>query len=165
MIDLHCHSIFSDGDLTPNELLKKANELHLSYFSITDHNNCLAYEDLETNNFNGILIPGVEIVTSFENHIIEILGYGIDTNKINEWYRKDIISENDNTKFLCNAIIEVLNKNNIFYTKTINIEEKVEGKPKQYFYNDILKYEENKEKIDKDILESFSSFNSFNIVS
>ena len=35
MIDLHCHSLFSDGDQMPNDLLRKANELKLNFFSIT----------------------------------------------------------------------------------------------------------------------------------
>lgn len=48
MIDLHCHSNFSDGDLSPSELLNKAENMGLSYFSITDHNNCFAYEKIDT---------------------------------------------------------------------------------------------------------------------
>ena len=88
MIDLHCHSSFSDGDCTPNELLKKAELLNLTYFSITDHNNCFAYENLDTDIFKGTIITGIEIVTSFEKHIIEILGYGVDIKEINEWSRK-----------------------------------------------------------------------------
>lgn len=159
MIDLHCHSNFSDGSNSPSELLKKAEELQLSYFSITDHNNCLAYEKLDTGKYNGIIIPGVEITTSFENHIIEILGYGVDIAKINEWYRKNKIEQSENVKFIYDKMINICEKNGIKHTRIRNIDKTIQGKPKQYFYNDLLKYEENKVKLGEEVLKSFADFN------
>ena len=46
MIDLHMHTIYSDGTHTCTEILKKAQEKNLSHISITDHNTCKAYEEL-----------------------------------------------------------------------------------------------------------------------
>lgn len=158
MIDLHCHSIFSDGDLSPNELLKKAEQLQLSYFSITDHNNCRAYNNLDISNYSGVLIPGVEMVTSFENHIVEILGYGVDTNKINEWYEKNIERYTNNSEIVYNKLIDIFIKNRIKYTPIDKRKVISEGKPKQYFYNDLLKYEENYKIIGYDTLKTFSNF-------
>lgn len=86
MIDLHCHSIYSDGEFEPNILLEKAEKLKLSYFSITDHNNCLAYENMDRGIYKGKIINGVEIATSFNKQIIEILGYGMDIKEINDWF-------------------------------------------------------------------------------
>jgi 3',5'-nucleoside bisphosphate phosphatase len=37
MIDLHIHSTFSDGSLTPEELAKMAGEKGLSAVALTDH--------------------------------------------------------------------------------------------------------------------------------
>ena len=37
MIDLHLHSIFSDGSDTPSQLIDTALKLKLRLFSITDH--------------------------------------------------------------------------------------------------------------------------------
>ena len=37
IIDLHCHSVCSDGQYTPLELIKFAIEKKICYFSITDH--------------------------------------------------------------------------------------------------------------------------------
>lgn len=37
MIDLHSHTTNSDGTWTTKELLTKAEELGLEFFSITDH--------------------------------------------------------------------------------------------------------------------------------
>ena len=47
MIDLHIHSNNSDGSDSVEEILKKAQELKLHYISITDHDNCDAYDVLK----------------------------------------------------------------------------------------------------------------------
>ncbi|HHV17578.1 MAG TPA: PHP domain-containing protein, partial [Thermoanaerobacterales bacterium] len=36
-VDLHIHTIYSDGLLTPEQVVKKAFELDLKAISITDH--------------------------------------------------------------------------------------------------------------------------------
>jgi len=37
MIDLHIHSIFSDGELTPSELVEQAHKIGLTAMALTDH--------------------------------------------------------------------------------------------------------------------------------
>ena len=55
MIDIHMHTIYSDGDKTVEEILKMCEEKDLEYASITDHNTCKQYEDeaLKKNIFTG----------------------------------------------------------------------------------------------------------------
>ena len=43
MIDLHCHTINSDGTWSTEELLKKAEEQKLEILSITDHDTAKSY--------------------------------------------------------------------------------------------------------------------------
>jgi len=87
MIDLHIHTKYSDGTDECIAILKKAEEKNLKYISITDHNNCDAYTELETIDikkyYSGKIITGVELNTKVLGIPIEILGYGIDTKKIN----------------------------------------------------------------------------------
>lgn len=40
MIDMHMHTIYSDGDKTVEQVLKMCEERKLEYISITDHNTC-----------------------------------------------------------------------------------------------------------------------------
>ena len=89
-IDLHIHSIYSDGDKSPKEILEMAENLELHYISITDHENCKAYEEIEkiVNIYHGNIICGCELMTSFNNIIIELLGYHVNTEIINEWYEE-----------------------------------------------------------------------------
>ena len=42
--DLHCHTQFSDGSLSPQELITYAKQVGLSGLSITDHDSINAYE-------------------------------------------------------------------------------------------------------------------------
>ena len=66
MIDLHMHTIYSDGTDSVEELLKKANALNLDIISITDHDSCDAYYELE----NILLDIWLSYVTSYVINII-----------------------------------------------------------------------------------------------
>ena len=67
MIDLHMHSKYSDGTDEVIDMLKKAEAKKLSCISITDHNVCGAYDELENINvhdyYTGRIIKGVELNT------------------------------------------------------------------------------------------------------
>ena len=86
MIDLHMHTIHSDGTEDCISILKKCEEKKLDYISITDHNSVGAYFELKNidikNYFSGKIVCGVELNTKILNVPIEILGYGIDYNKM-----------------------------------------------------------------------------------
>lgn len=86
MTDLHCHSTYSDGTLTPAELLKLAEETGLALFSITDHDRIGAYEDLKDPAvralFSGKIITGTELTAILRGQTVEILGYGYDPEKL-----------------------------------------------------------------------------------
>ena len=48
MIDLHMHTLYSDGTDNVIDILKKAQKHELSVISITDHKTCGAYNELKT---------------------------------------------------------------------------------------------------------------------
>ena len=54
MIDLHMHTTYSDGTDTVKELLEKAEDIGLEVISITDHNTCKAYFEMEKFNVKEI---------------------------------------------------------------------------------------------------------------
>ena len=96
MIDLHMHTTYSDGTDSLKEVLKKAQEKELSVISITDHNNCDSYFELENLNvkdyFQGKIIVGIELNTKASGIPIEILGYNIDYKKMNELTKKTYLT-------------------------------------------------------------------------
>jgi len=75
-IDLHTHSIASDGSLTPRELVRRAKEKGLSAIALTDHDTIDGIEDAldEGRNVGLEVIPGIEISVEFEPEM-HILGY------------------------------------------------------------------------------------------
>lgn len=62
MIDLHTHSIYSDGSLSPTELVKKAKKIGISALALTDHDNADGLSEFikACNTFHIEGIPGVE---------------------------------------------------------------------------------------------------------
>lgn len=124
MIDLHMHTINSDGSDTPEEILNKCEKLNLEYISITDHDTCKSYEDLKNANiskiFTGIIIPGCEITSTYKGRVIEILAYGIDTSYINNWMKKYYTDEliNSRINYYKNQVLKNLNNLNIEINET-----------------------------------------------
>jgi len=80
--DLHNHSYYSDGVLSPREVVKLASEAECDLFSLTDHDTTdgIVEAQLEADKLNLNLINGVEISALWRNMAIHILGLGIDIN-------------------------------------------------------------------------------------
>ncbi len=80
-VDLHCHSIASDGTFTPREVVKLAKESGLSGLALTDHDTIAGIAEATTaaREFDIDFIPGIEIsCVSPRPSTIHLLGYGID---------------------------------------------------------------------------------------
>lgn len=79
-IDLHVHSIESDGTFTPQELLTEAKKAGLSAMALTDHDTVdgvLSAKDTAT--AVGIeLISGVELSTEYKGKEVHMVGLFID---------------------------------------------------------------------------------------
>ncbi len=118
MIDLHTHTIYSDGSSTLKELLIEANKKNIEVLSITDHDNVKAYTEIKNNNleelFNGKLISGVELNANFDGVKIELLGYDFNIEEMNKWCTKVYEEESKvdlDREF--DLLIEACHKNNI----------------------------------------------------
>lgn len=82
-VDLHIHTIASDGILTAEELVKQASLKGLKAIAITDHDAWDAIEPISSLAFKvGIeVIPGIELSTTIDQAEIHILGYFIDYSR------------------------------------------------------------------------------------
>lgn len=77
--DLHIHSTYSDGRLSPVEIISVAEKKNIHCISITDHDTVDSQYVIQRYcNFNGIIVPGVELSTEYKNMEIHILGYFIN---------------------------------------------------------------------------------------
>ena len=81
-IDLHTHTVYSDGTFTPRELLRLAGERGLDVIGLTDHDtmNGLADASAAAPEFGVELVPGIELSTVYEGSGVHILCYYADPN-------------------------------------------------------------------------------------
>ncbi|MBU3577466.1 3',5'-nucleoside bisphosphate phosphatase [Polynucleobacter sp. UK-Kesae-W10] len=82
--DLHCHSVVSDGTLTPEALAEraKANGVHL--WALTDHDELGGQERARAaaSALQMDYVAGVEISVTWMGETIHIVGLGIDANHL-----------------------------------------------------------------------------------
>ncbi len=78
--DLHCHSVISDGTLTPTELAKRAHANGVELWSLTDHDEVRGQQEaaLAAKALGLPYIPGVEISISWASETIHIVGLQIN---------------------------------------------------------------------------------------
>jgi predicted metal-dependent phosphoesterase TrpH len=78
--DLHCHSVISDGTLTPTELVDRAAERGVKVLALTDHDDVDGLDEARAAavRHGMTFINGVEISVSWRTHTLHIIGLGID---------------------------------------------------------------------------------------
>jgi hypothetical protein len=78
-VDLHAHTSFSDGVLTPEALVARAIEKRLAALAVTDHDTVEAIPRARVAAGATLeLVPGIEMSTSFEGAEFHILGYYVN---------------------------------------------------------------------------------------
>ena len=97
--DLHNHSYFSDGVLSPIELVRLASDAGCDLFSLTDHDTTHGITEAkdEAHKLGISMVNGVEISAFWRNSAIHIIGLGVDIDndelqtglKFNQTLRKE----------------------------------------------------------------------------
>lgn len=80
LVDLHVHTTYSDGLMTPGEVVVAARSLELRAVAITDHDSVSGIDEaLERGRALGVeVVPGVEMSTGVSGEDVHILGYLLD---------------------------------------------------------------------------------------
>jgi 3',5'-nucleoside bisphosphate phosphatase len=78
--DLHCHSVVSDGTLTPEALACRAHANGVQIWSLTDHDEVGGQERAKkaAEDLGMKYISGVEISVTWSSQTVHIVGLGID---------------------------------------------------------------------------------------
>jgi len=79
-IDLHTHSNYSDGSLSPAELIERAAAAGVEVLALTDHDSVAGLDEAQRAAAErGLkLVPGVEISAAWRSQAIHVLGLWID---------------------------------------------------------------------------------------
>ena len=80
LLDMHCHSSFSDGTMSPEQVAESLNAAGVKYASLADHNSLAGLPAFRraVAGFGIGFISGVEITTEHKNQFIHLLAYGFD---------------------------------------------------------------------------------------
>ena len=83
IIDLHTHTNFSDGELSPDKLIREAIQNRIGTIAITDHDTIRGIQNLDKESQiildSGIqIIDGIELTAQPIKGTMHILGYNID---------------------------------------------------------------------------------------
>ncbi len=159
-IDLHTHTIKSDGTFSPNELLQLAENQKISILSITDHESVDAYYDMDRSLFSGKIIPGIELRTSCFGVSIELLGYGFDIDKMKETIQKYHYKNTEELDaYMIHLAYEQYTKKGVKLDPQFIEDFNLSTSPRlsKYIKSAILKHPEN-EKFSKEIPEGKSFF-------
>lgn len=106
MIDLHCHSHYSDGLLSPTNLLEEAVKAGVTMLAITDHDTVDGLHALDDIAIDPslTLVSGIELSSRWKKCDVHILGLNID--KKNEQLEALIARQNESRKQRARLIAE-----------------------------------------------------------
>ncbi|HEY7903903.1 MAG TPA: PHP domain-containing protein [Casimicrobiaceae bacterium] len=78
--DLHCHSTWSDGVLSPGEVVRRASGRDVDVLALTDHDEVggLAEARQAAADAGIDLVDGVEVSVSYHEETIHVLGFRVD---------------------------------------------------------------------------------------
>lgn len=126
LMDLHIHTDYSDGDLSPSQIIEEVRKNNINTFSITDHDTLKGVQEIYNQiPYDLTFIPGVELSSKISGGRLHILGYNIDpfnkelNDKLNEFHHLsrvrlkiiyDYLNKNYNISFTNEELNEIYNR-------------------------------------------------------
>jgi 3',5'-nucleoside bisphosphate phosphatase len=86
MLELHCHTTYSDGTLTPTELVAAAVEAGVKALAITDHDTMSGWDEaIDSSSHHDLeIVPGLELSTVCGERSLHVLGFYPDRAKLQD---------------------------------------------------------------------------------
>ena len=112
-VDLHCHSVFSDGTLAPEQVVERAKVNGVQWLALTDHDETggLAAASTRAAQLGLGFIPGVEISVTWAHETVHIIGLNI--NPAHPVLQQGLASTRNGRQQRAQEIAEQLEKANI----------------------------------------------------
>ena len=115
LIDMHTHTNYSDGDLTPKELIDLAKKENIKVLGITDHDTLEGIKNIPKDIKDIQIVKGIELTAKVEKGRMHILGYNIDENN-EELNNKMVDLKNKSTNSVISLIEQLKRDYQIFFT-------------------------------------------------
>lgn len=83
IVDLHMHSHCSDGELSPEELVRRAVAAGITAMALTDHDSVAGVQRAaqEASQQGVQIIPGLELSSSWKGQSVHIVGLGVNIHE------------------------------------------------------------------------------------
>jgi len=150
-IDLQLHSTYSDGFLTPTELVQFIAKHNIKIASLTDHNTVGGWEEFraECAKYKIKAIPGIELYVKLGTYKINILWYNFDVNspELHKILRDSQIRRRALVRRALNKLIQKgfkINANNI-------LDKYTHYTPINYVIQDIIAIPYNRNKVAREL--------------
>jgi len=100
-VDLHLHSVASDGTWAPKELIAQVRGAGIGLFAVTDHDSLGSLAEVtDLARGNGLrFLPGVELSTRIDGQAYHLLAYGFDVSDP----ELNALAEDNNTRLLASS--------------------------------------------------------------
>jgi predicted metal-dependent phosphoesterase TrpH len=109
--DLHCHSVVSDGTLTPEQLAERAKLNGVQLWALTDHDELGGQQRARdaASALNMDYLSGVEISVTWMGQTIHIVGLGIDATHVGilEGLRRTRAGRGDRAQLMADQLLKV----------------------------------------------------------
>jgi predicted metal-dependent phosphoesterase TrpH len=87
--DLHSHTLCSDGELSPEALVRRAGSVGVTHLAVTDHDGISGIADaVRAGPAAGVeVIPGIEVTAQLHGREVHVLGHFLDLSRpgLEEW--------------------------------------------------------------------------------
>ncbi|MDO5389201.1 MAG: PHP domain-containing protein [Clostridia bacterium] len=125
-VDLHTHSLYSDGTFTPDEIVKYANEKGLRAIALTDHDTLSGINEAKTagEKYGVEIIPGIEVSTEYDETEIHIVGLFVNENTEFNNALKELRESREKRNI---QMVEKLNRETDIKIKYEDVLKRVEG--------------------------------------
>ncbi len=144
-INLHTHSNYSlDGEFNVQELITFFKKINFDIISITDHNTCEAYKDIN-NDSNIRIITGMEADAIINNHTYDFLCYDFKLDEVYRYAKEKYETPEKRQKKIFDALVNIAKSKNISLS---NIESY--DSSKEYAHTAVFRM------LDKDFLEKYN---------
>lgn len=106
--DLHTHTTASDGQYSPNEVIAMAEKQKVQTIAITDHDTVKGLSEIDYNNPNIKIIPGIELTVKRQKGRMHVLGLDIDykNKELNEYLKTIKENNRHNLRNIINYLLD-----------------------------------------------------------
>lgn len=130
-VDLHIHTQFSDGWITPEDAVKRARKIGLAAIAIADHDSVSGIQHAiwASEKYGVEVIPSVELSCQIRDKELHILGYFVDWG--DKWFIDELFSLQEFRKDRAKGIVKRLRElgMDISYNMVVAVAGGVIGRP------------------------------------